>query len=142
MLIDAALFGITGFYYVCVDFNPPATPASPTPTLPSCDSALDDTASMDSAPIHHMPAITPEDDDYHSGLDMGMMDLDMDMGMEDLQNPYSTSTSSPRASRVKAPGRSRSRRASSVRRRGPSLAPVSPAAATMSGFYYHQNSEP
>ncbi|KAH9483678.1 Glucose-induced degradation protein 4-like protein [Psilocybe cubensis] len=147
--INGASFA--GFYYVCVDFNPPATPASPTPTLPSCDSALDDSGNLDSAPIHHMPAITPEDEELAAhqqhaqagaGVDMGMMDLDMDMGMEDLQNPYSTSTSPPRASRVKAPGRSRSRRASSVRRRGPSLAPVSPAVATMSGFYYHQNSEP
>ncbi|KAF9013991.1 vacuolar import and degradation protein-domain-containing protein [Cyathus striatus] len=38
--------------------------------------------------------------------------------------------------------RTSSRQAVSTRRRAPSRAPVNPPAATMSGFYYHQHSEP
>ncbi|PPQ98144.1 hypothetical protein CVT26_003188 [Gymnopilus dilepis] len=90
--INGASFA--GFYYVCVDFNPPATPSSPT------ECAIDDS---------QLP-LTPDSDDM------------------------------PRFSRKST--RSRSRRDSSIRRRGPSIAPLNPHVATMSGFYYHQNSEP
>ncbi|KDR73517.1 hypothetical protein GALMADRAFT_615219 [Galerina marginata CBS 339.88] len=97
--INGASFA--GFYYVCVDFNPPATPSSPT------DCAMEDSTLQ-------MP-LTPESDDM---------------------SPY------PPPSSRKTGRRSRSRRDSSVRRRGPSLIPINPPVATMSGFYYHQNSEP
>ncbi|KAF8911967.1 vacuolar import and degradation protein-domain-containing protein [Gymnopilus junonius] len=90
--INGASFA--GFYYVCVDFNPPATPSSPT------ESAIDE----------FQAPLSPESDDM------------------------------PRFSRKLT--RSRSRRDSSIRRRGPSLTPLNPHVATMSGFYYHQNSEP
>ena len=43
---------------------------------------------------------------------------------------------------TKGEGRQRSRRDSSVRRRNVSPTPLSAPVATMSGFYYHQNSEP
>ena len=43
---------------------------------------------------------------------------------------------------TKGEGRQRSRRDSSVRRRDASPTPLSAPVATMSGFYYHQNSEP
>ena len=43
---------------------------------------------------------------------------------------------------TKGEGRQRTRRDSSVRRRDASPTPLSAPVATMSGFYYHQNSEP
>lgn len=43
---------------------------------------------------------------------------------------------------TKGEGRQRTRRDSSVRRREASPTPLSAPVATMSGFYYHQNSEP
>ncbi|TFK42409.1 vacuolar import and degradation protein-domain-containing protein [Crucibulum laeve] len=95
--INGASFA--GFYYVCVDFNPPATNGS-------------SLASGGRSTSQPMP-LTPESDD-----------LDL------LAQPIKT----------EAP--LRTRRDSSVRRRTPSLAPLSPPVATMSGFYYHQNSEP
>jgi len=53
----------------------------------------------------------------------------------------STQSSQPMNS-TKGEGRQRSRRDSSVRRRDTSPTPLSAPVATMSGFYYHQNSEP
>lgn len=44
--------------------------------------------------------------------------------------------------RTRSKSQSRTRRDSSVRSRGPLVAPIDPPVATMSGFYYHQNSEP
>ncbi|CAA7271542.1 unnamed protein product [Cyclocybe aegerita] len=92
--INGASFA--GFYYVCIDLNPPATTSSPTQT--------------------------------RSASQPAPMTIDC---MDDI----------PGFSPRKTGGR-RSRRDSSVRRRGPFLAPVAPPVATMSGFYYHQNSEP
>ncbi|KAF4614872.1 hypothetical protein D9613_002703 [Agrocybe pediades] len=94
--INGASFA--GFYYVCVDFNPPPVPASP----------LDSTSEEDAL---QMP-LTPEFDELP-----------------------------PPQPRRKSVGRSRTRRDSSTRR-VPSLTPINPPVATMSGFYYHQNSEP
>ncbi|KAL4264596.1 Vacuolar import and degradation protein [Pleurotus pulmonarius] len=86
--INGASFA--GFYYVCVDFNPPAQTSSRSPLSPM-----------------------PEDD----------------MNPLHLCSP----TESPR----------RTRRNSSVQRtnRSPSASREAPL-ATMSGFYFHQNSEP
>lgn len=91
--INGASFA--GFYYVCVDFNPPAI-SSPTrsasqqfPLAPECDEV----------------------------------------------ELFSRSTIIPKAD-------GRRRRDSSVRRSTLPLVPLSPPVATMSGFYYHQNSEP
>lgn len=50
--------------------------------------------------------------------------------------------SSQSVNSTKGEGRQRSRRDSSVRRRDVSPTPLSTPVATMSGFYYHQNSEP
>ena len=50
--------------------------------------------------------------------------------------------SSQPLSSMKSEGRQRTRRDSSVRRREASPTPLSVPVATMSGFYYHQNSEP
>ena len=76
-------------------------------------------------------------------------------------NPQASISSSPRSASQPAPpiseegmqssqsvtftkgeGRQRSRRDSSVRRREASPTPLNAPVATMSGFYYHQNSEP
>ncbi|KAF8201536.1 vacuolar import and degradation protein-domain-containing protein [Pholiota molesta] len=87
-----------GFYYVCVDFNPP-TASSPT------EEVIDESFET---------PLTPESDDSHPFFHR----------------------------RIRTKSRSRTRRDSSTRRRGPPLAPINPPVATMSGFYYHQNSEP
>ena len=86
-----------GFYYVCVDFNPPATqaghPVSVPEDVPEGDSLMQTSA-----------AAKPE--------------------------------SSPRMRRESLNrGSRRNRSVSSTRS-------AAPAAATMSGFYFHQNSEP
>ncbi|KJA27389.1 hypothetical protein HYPSUDRAFT_35274 [Hypholoma sublateritium FD-334 SS-4] len=44
--------------------------------------------------------------------------------------------------RTRSKSQSRTRRNSSVRSRGTPVVPIDPPVATMSGFYYHQNSEP
>ncbi|KAF8163480.1 vacuolar import and degradation protein-domain-containing protein [Crassisporium funariophilum] len=98
--INGASFA--GFYYVCVDFNPPAAPASPLPTTTARSSS--------------QPAPITVECEEHQIL--------------------------PPSLSGKGEARQRSRRDSSVRRRGPSLTPLAPTVATMSGFYYHQNSEP
>ena len=93
---------LTGFYYVCVDFNPqsPATSTrSVTQSFPLCA------------------------EEYGEG---------------DL-------LTSPSPGKLESIPIGRRRRDSSVRRggRGTSIGPRSPPpAATMSGFYFHQNSEP
>ncbi|RDB21177.1 Glucose-induced degradation protein 4 [Hypsizygus marmoreus] len=92
--INGASFA--GFYYICVDFNPPPASRSTSQSTP----------------------LTPDDE--------------MDMS-------YSQAAIKPELSQ-------RARRNSSVRpagRRAPSASPrASTPIATMSGFYYHQNSEP
>lgn len=96
-----ALVFVLGFYYVCVDFNPPT---STTPTRST---------------LQNMP-LTPE----HDSADASCV---------------------PSAASLKPEAPTRERRDSNVRRTGrsPSLTPRSSApAATMSGFYFHQNSEP
>ena len=86
-----------GFYYVCVDFNPP-TSSTTQPTMP----------------------LTPETE----------------------ATPVIPSARAP----LKVETNQRTRRNSSVRRgvRSSSVAPrhYTPPIATMSGFYFHQNSEP
>lgn len=91
---------LTGFYYVCVDFNP-QSPA----------------ASVRSA-AQSFPLCAEE------------------CGEGDL-------LTSPSPSKLESIPIGR-RRDSSVRRggRGSSIGPRSPPAASMSGFYFHQNSEP
>lgn len=88
--LSYSLHSLPGFYYVCVDFNPPAQTPSRSPLSP-----------------------TPEDD---------LISL-----------PLCSPTEPPR----------RTRRNSSVQRnnRSPSASREAPL-ATMSGFYFHQNSEP
>ncbi|KAF9475843.1 hypothetical protein BDN70DRAFT_883168 [Pholiota conissans] len=93
--INGASFA--GFYYVCVDFNPPATSST-------TEEAIDETTEI---------PVNPEDDDD--------------------SHPFF------RRRRISP---SRTRRGSSAHCRGSSLTPINPPAATMSGFYYHQNSEP
>ncbi|PPQ63069.1 hypothetical protein CVT24_005924 [Panaeolus cyanescens] len=99
--INGASFA--GFYYVCVDFNPPSSSVS----VPKSSSSVPARSTSQSLP---------------TGLDIDEL--------ESFPQP------------VKHDGRQRSRRESSLRRRTPSLAPHAPPIATMSGFYYHQNSEP
>ncbi|KAF8969827.1 vacuolar import and degradation protein-domain-containing protein [Flammula alnicola] len=98
---DISGASFAGFYYVCVDFNPPSTSSAPTEDSAMHESALE------------IP-LTPESEDSH---------------------PFFQH-------RTRTKSRSRTRRDSSVRRKGPSPAPINPPVATMSGFYYHQNSEP
>ncbi|KAF9469174.1 vacuolar import and degradation protein-domain-containing protein [Collybia nuda] len=96
--INGASFA--GFYYVCVDFNPPMAPA------PSARSTT--------------------------------QQVSLTLDADDVDVPFSQPMK-PEAIR-------RARRDSSVRRAGvrpPSMTPrPSAPVATMSGFYYHQNSEP
>jgi hypothetical protein len=84
----------SGFYYVCVDFNPAAT------------ASAGGGVTADGA----------EDEDQHRS------------GRKQHRNR--------RGSSARRTG------ASSTVKRPPSSAPYSPPVATMSGFYYHQNSEP
>jgi hypothetical protein len=94
-------FLITGFYYVCVDFNPP-----PVSTARSAIQA----------------PLALEDNNYPSSL------------------PSASLLSSSKPDNTQ-----RIRQESSARRSGrsPSLGPrTSPPVASMSGFYFHQNSEP
>ncbi|KAF9526980.1 vacuolar import and degradation protein-domain-containing protein [Crepidotus variabilis] len=102
--INGASFA--GFYYVCVELNPPTEPSSPTQLCP---------ARSTSQP---MP-LTP----------------DFDMDEPDSFSPHSFYYPKPEM-------RSRSHRDSSTRRRTSPSPALYPPVATMSGFYYHQNSEP
>ncbi|KAI0093669.1 vacuolar import and degradation protein-domain-containing protein [Irpex rosettiformis] len=93
---DISGASFAGFYYVCVDFNPPVTQAGHTFSVP------EDVPEGDS-PMH-TSAAKPE--------------------------------SSPRLRRESlSRGPRRNRSVSSTRQ-------AAPVAATMSGFYFHQNSEP
>ena len=92
----------SGFYYVCVDFNPHSPGNSARPVT------------------HSFPLCTEE----HGDGDL---------------------LTSPSPGKLESIPAGRRRRDSSVRRggRGSSIGPRSPPpAATMSGFYFHQNSEP
>ncbi|KAI0341660.1 hypothetical protein BDW22DRAFT_1358491 [Trametopsis cervina] len=94
---DISGASFAGFYYVCVDFNPPATQAG-----------------------HHFSV--PED-------------------VPESSSPVPTAPAKPEMSpRVRRESLSRGARRMS--RSSSSSRPAAPAAATMSGFYFHQNSEP
>ena len=90
-----------GFYYVCVDFNPPVPPQA----------------------VHQGPLTAHPDDMIES-----------------------TSPVQPNSTKPEVLPRTRRDSSRSARRVGRSSsstrAAAAPAAATMSGFYFHQNSEP
>ncbi|KAI0818624.1 vacuolar import and degradation protein-domain-containing protein [Irpex lacteus] len=93
---DISGASFAGFYYVCVDFNPPATQAGHSFSVPE----------------------------------------DVPEGDSPMQTQATKPESSPRLRRESlSRGSRRNRSVSSARQ-------TAPVAATMSGFYFHQNSEP